>query len=213
MQQLCAQCFKIRLAAKLRPDPLGVTSGAYSNPSWIFRKREKGKEKEKEKRGVEQRERRKSFPIFRPSLCSVSSDHCCYQQQQQPRFSGHRGGTSWELRGLNLSEMVDPVMNSKTADGSRLYLRCILACEWKVARTCEIKLKQICFISADHQRHCFISVLFQLRARVKQSAETIIVHIGVAWNNSETNLKHFRVVSVFYFHFVSHVRASEIKLK
>ena len=42
----------------------------------------------------------------------------------------------------------------------------------------EIKLKQICFISADHRRHCFISVLFQRLAHVKQSAETIVV--GVA---------------------------------
>ena len=75
----------------------------------------------------------------------------------------------------------------------------------------ETELKQICFISADHRQHCFTSVLFERLAHVKQNAETIT--IGVAWNNAETNLKHFRVVSVFYFSLVSHVRASEIKLK
>jgi len=68
------------------------------------------------------------------------------------------------------------------------------------------KLKQNCFISADHRRHCSISVLFQRLAHVKQNVETVIV--GVAWNNSETNLKLFRLVSVFYFPFISHVRAA-----
>ena len=49
------------------------------------------------------------------------------------------------------------------------------------------------------------TVLFQFCFSASQNAETIIV--GVAWNNSETNLKRFRVVSVFYFSFISDVRA------
>jgi len=52
----------------------------------------------------------------------------------------------------------------------------------------EIKLKQIYFISADHRRHCFISVLFQRLAHVKHNAETTIVGVVLKqlWNKSKT---------------------------
>ena len=66
----------------------------------------------------------------------------------------------------------------------------------------EIKLNQICFNSAGHQRRRFY-FSFVSATRTCEIKRWNNHRIGVAWNNSETNLKHFEVVSVFYFSFLS----------